>query len=128
MHLRQVRGKSEPLKNIYHMEHNVEISRVIEVIKLTQTEVRLGLRSGEVTAWSKWLIEPSESYVEVSNCGPVKKTDLEWLEINAVELKYLGKLIKPEEIDHSEEVTHYLDDKEIKFECVENRIYRIPCR
>jgi hypothetical protein len=41
--------------------------------------------------WSKWIIAPSPSYIEVEVQGPYSIRDIESIEINAEELKFQDK-------------------------------------
>jgi hypothetical protein len=59
--------------------------------------------------WSKWLIQPSDSYIESEMQGPCSINDIEWVEIDSIEKKNVGKLVPEKEIDHSTEVIKLLE-------------------
>lgn len=60
-------------------------------------------------AWSNWLIHPSDSYIEVEAQGPYSINDIEWVEIDALEKKHIGKLVPENEVDHSTTIIKMLD-------------------
>lgn len=50
--------------------------------QLAQALVRIKVDSEEQpTEWSRWLICPTEGYVEIEIYGPVSVKDVEWIEI-----------------------------------------------
>ncbi len=105
------------------MEHKTKL--ITEILNKYGVTVRLGLITGEITTWSKWLIEPSPSYLEISSFEPISKKDLAWIEINAVEVMNVGRLIAPKEVDHSVVVSRDLRDEGIEFDSKGNAQYRV---
>jgi len=71
---------------------------------------RLKIKNEPLDAeWSNWLIHPTESYIEVQVQGPYSIDDLEWVEIDAIEKRYIGKLVPEKEFDHSATIIKLLD-------------------
>lgn len=74
--------------------------------------------------WSNWIIIPAEGYVELKSYGPIRLTEIEWIEINPIEIKRIGKLMPERTIDHRNEVTLLLTNLNIDF-TVQDRIIRL---
>jgi len=82
----------------------------IHTIKKQPYTYRLKIKEQSLdAAWSNWLIDPGDNYIEAENQGPYSIDDIEWVEINPVEKRSMGKLIAEKEIDHSEEMIKLLD-------------------
>jgi hypothetical protein len=60
--------------------------------------------------WSKWIINPSGNYVETETSEPVLISEIDWIEINPIENRRIGKLVADKKIDHSYEIFGLLDD------------------
>lgn len=60
-----------------------DIDLVLETFpKLLSANVKLKLLDDdEPTEWSRWLISPTQGYVELEQYGPVSIKDIDWLEI-----------------------------------------------
>nr|GFC50873.1 hypothetical protein [Tanacetum cinerariifolium] len=48
-----------------------------------------------------WFIVPTPSYVESSAYGPVPMREVEWVEIDPIEQRHIGRLVPPLIIDHT---------------------------
>ena len=59
--------------------------------------------------WSNWLGRPSDTYIEAEAQGTYSKDHIEWIEINPVEKRVVGKFIPEKEFDHSEEIIKLLE-------------------
>jgi len=79
----------------------------------------------EPSAWSPWLIEPDEGYVELKGLGPIPKHAIEWIEINPLEMTHQGRLIPPKKIDHSAKIQGFLKQQAIPFLWTDERFFRI---
>jgi len=90
--------------------------KLTSIIEQKNISIRLTFLDGSTTDWSKWLILPSESYGEVSLSGPFRLSDVDYIELNFVELYKSGKLLSLQEIDHSKELEYEMKSAEIKFE------------
>jgi hypothetical protein len=65
--------------------------------------------------WSSWLIQPSNSYVEVELQGPYALHQIEWIDIDPIEKRQVGKLVATAVIDHTEVVLQLLQDSAIHY-------------
>jgi hypothetical protein len=76
---------------------------------------RLKVTSGEApTVWSRFFISPSDSYIE-TDAGPVPIRDIEYIDINPIEYRYVGRLVADKPYDHSGEIKMLLDDIGISY-------------
>jgi hypothetical protein len=63
---------------------------------------RVKLRGEEApSAWSQMFVLPVRGYIEISAYGPVPKRDIEWVELDPVEIWHIGRLVPPKHIDHT---------------------------
>jgi hypothetical protein len=60
-------------------------------------------------AWSNWLGHPSDTYLEAENQGPYSIKNIEWIEIDPVESRRIGRLVPDKKIDHTEPLIKLLD-------------------
>lgn len=81
--------------------------------------------AGAASEWSPWLIEPSESYVEVKGRGPIKVDTIEWLEINPVEERHIGRLVPLKKFDHTQEIIVRLAGFDIAFDLDSDGLIRL---
>lgn len=98
-----------------------QIARIINQLALS---VRIILNNGTITDWSKWLGFPSNSYGEVMGYGPFLIKEVQYIEINPVEKRKLGRLLPEKKIDHSKELEEFLIYTGIPFQRISG-IYRI---
>ena len=56
------------------------------------------------TEWSKWIISPTESYLETEKQGPYPVTKIEWFDINPIESKDTGRLMPVTATDRSKDL------------------------
>jgi len=69
----------------------------------------------ETTKWVEYFNFPEEGYIEIPLTGPIKTTQLKWLEINPIEIKKIGRLIPEKEINHTKEIIDILNEENIIF-------------
>lgn len=62
------------------------------------------------TEWSNWLIASVESYIEAEKQGPYPVRQIEWIDINPIEMKTTGRLMRTTETDHSDDVINFLKE------------------
>jgi hypothetical protein len=94
---------------------DVVLEKVALLISQLSVLVRIGLRDGATTDWSKWLTFPAEGYGEVMRHGPFLLRDVTYLEIDSVELRKLGRLLPEKEIDHTNDLETALHGEGITF-------------
>jgi hypothetical protein len=86
------------------------IDLFIYAIKKYPVTYRLKIKNEPVVpAWSDWLIQPTDSYIEAAAQGPYAVDAIEWLEINPIETRTEGKIIPANEIDHTEAIIKLLE-------------------
>lgn len=75
---------------------------VADLVRRFGVRVRIKtLRSESVSCWCSWYIELDRQHFEAEALGPIRKDWLEWLEIDPIEVKWQGRLLKSKRIDHS---------------------------
>ena len=104
---------------------SVRMEVISALVKHHRILVRVGLSSGEITPWSRWISEPSPSYLEVSQYGPIEKAKVQWLEVNCIETKNVGRLVEPKRIGHSAQVYQSLEKFSIEYDQLGDSKYRI---
>jgi hypothetical protein len=88
--------------------------KVIPNLKALKCRYRCKIRHESLTLdWSNWLIQPTESYVEVERQGPYALHQIEWIDIDPIEKRQVGKLVATALIDHTEVVLKLLQDSAI---------------
>ncbi|HMK05629.1 MAG TPA: DUF6678 family protein [Ferruginibacter sp.] len=60
-------------------------------------------------SWSNWLGHPSDNYIEAEAQGTYSLDDIEWIDINPVEVRNEGKLVAAKKIDHSPEIIKLME-------------------
>ncbi len=78
--------------------------------------------------WEKVLFMPTSGYLEAPRLGPVPCREVEWLEIDSLELKHRGRLVPPQEINRSEALCNALRNANIPFVQMDNVIRLQPER
>lgn len=73
------------------------------------------------TQWSRFLVIPKEGFIE-SYMGPVLIQDVEYVEINPYEVRYMGRLEQDKRFNHSEEIEALLNQLEIPYTMVDQYI------
>lgn len=66
------------------------------------------------TQWSSFLVSPKDGYLE-SYTGHLAITEIEYVEINPFESKYMGRMEQDKRLDHSEDILWILS------------VLKIPC-
>jgi hypothetical protein len=110
-------------KDIMIMADNIQLL-VDFFIKLNCT-FKVKLKNiPETNNWDKLFIRPAKSYVEFGQTGPVKISEVEWLDINPIEEIYIGTRVPSKYFDHSDSIKNYLDQHSIQYS-IYNNIIRI---
>ncbi|RZJ56531.1 MAG: hypothetical protein EOO55_04995 [Hymenobacter sp.] len=85
--------------------------------------IRAKIKEDDVPSnWSRWFIIPVPGYVEASSFGPMPRREIQWLEIDPIEIKHIGRLVPPKSIDHTTDILQILDRASIVSEIIEGRI------
>lgn len=94
----------------------------IQLIRGKPWKYRLKVKNQPLLdSWNRFLISPTTSYIE-SDGGPYSIHNLEWIDINPVEIRYIGKLVAPKTIDHTNELVELLSKQGLDFKATENFI------
>ncbi|MGY2134867.1 DUF6678 family protein [Hymenobacter sp. HD11105] len=98
-----------------------------EVIDILTATFRIGTRAKlhhepAPSAWSSWFLLPVPGYIEASTYGPVPRRDIEWIELNPVEQRYIGRLVPPHILDHTEAILEQLHAQGIRAQVREGLI------
>jgi hypothetical protein len=96
------------------------------VIDLLTTQFRLGTRTKfkheqPPSQWG-WFLVPTTGYVESSAYGPVPTREVEWVEIDPIEQRHIGRRVPPQIIDHTPALLQQLVGYGIFPQVVEGRI------
>jgi len=86
----------------------------------------------ETSKWDNNFNLPLEDYIEPMSIGPIKISQLKWLEINPIEIRKIGRLMPEKEINHTKEIIDNLNDNKVDFYFdgslikIENKDFNIP--
>lgn len=69
-----------------------------------------------------WFIIPVPGYVESSAYGPVLERTVEWVELDPIEQRRIGRLVPPQILDHTPALLQQLAVYGIQSQLVEGRI------
>jgi hypothetical protein len=96
------------------------------VINLPTTQFRLATRAKfkheEAPSKWVWFIIPTTGYVESSTYGLVPTREVEWVEIDPIEQRPIGRRVPPQIIDHTPALLRQLATYGIRSQVVEERI------
>jgi len=82
-----------------------EISKLVGTYSVL---IRVVFKDGSVSDWSKWMTFPSPGYGEITRHGPFQFRDVEFIEINPIEIRTMGKRVSEKSIDHSKKLIENL--------------------
>jgi hypothetical protein len=96
------------------------------VVDLLTTQFRLDTRTkfkhnDTPSKWG-WFLVPTTGYVESSAYGPVPTREVEWVEIDPIEQRHIGRRVSPQIIDHTPALLQQLAGHGILPQVVEGRI------
>lgn len=74
------------------------------------------------TAWAQWFLLPVPGYIEASSYGPVPKREIEWIELDPVEVWHIGRLVPPKHIDHTPAIFQQLQHHGVAMQIVDGLI------
>jgi len=72
--------------------------------------------------WSTWFMLPVPGYIEAACYGPVPRGAIEWIELDPVEQRAIGRLVPPQVLDHTAAVLQQFASANIAVEWIEGRI------
>lgn len=65
--------------------------------------------------WDVMFIRPVKSYVEFGSTGPVRISEVEWVDINPIERIRIGALSPDKYNDHTDIIKNYFDKNLIEY-------------
>ena len=66
----------------------------LELLRKLKCKVRLGIRgAANTTEWGTSLIEPASNYVELPSYGPVKKSDVAFIDFDPIIVTRIGRIV-----------------------------------
>src|SRR3978361_2016156 len=75
----------------------------------------------KATQWSSFLVAPKDGFLE-SYTGPVAVADVDYIEINPYEVRYMGRLEQDKRFNHSEEIEALLTSLEVPYTVVDQYV------
>ncbi|MBB6372113.1 DUF6678 family protein [Chryseobacterium shigense] len=96
---------------------------LIKELNSQPVKFRLKLKNKDKNlTWEDWIINPTGNYIETGQTGPNIINKIEYIEINPIEEKNIGKLVPKKMINHSLEIIKIIESKNINFKQCENTI------
>jgi hypothetical protein len=101
--------------------------KAAEVIELLNSRflvaTRAKLKGAAIPSkWGTWFLIPVPNYVEASTYGPVPTREVEWIELDPIVQRPIGRLVPPQIMDHTPELLQQLAEHGISTQLVEGRI------
>ncbi|MFB9077954.1 DUF6678 family protein [Flavobacterium procerum] len=104
----------------------MKTDNLLELIKELNAQpikFRLKLRNKDKNlTWEDWIINTTGTYIETGHTGPNTIDKIEYIEINPIEEKDIGKLVPKRMINHTLEIIKIIENRNINFEQCENTI------
>lgn len=104
----------------------MEADNLIDLIKelnLKPIKFRIKIRNKTKNlTWEDWIINPSGNYIETGSTGPNNINEIEYIEINTLEEKNVGKLIPKKTMNHNLEIIKIIEHRNINFKKCEDII------
>ena len=101
-----------------------KLKALADFLRQLHCQVRLKHEAYETPEeWAGGIGLPVRGYIELH--GPWPFREVEWLEINPAVTEYIGRLIKPKQHNYLEEVSAFLQSKNVAYSINEG-IIRIP--
>ena len=90
------------------------------VLKSSPCRVRVKWsRDFEPSQWADVIYIPTSRYLETGFLGPVPMREVEWVEVDTIEIRYVGRLVRELRIDHADNLIQVCREKAIKFQQIE---------
>lgn len=105
------------------MTKTESIQFLVDFFRDVNCSFKARLTNGTQTSnWDALFIQPAESYVEFGQTGPVRISELEWIDINPIEQVHIGSRIPDKLIDHTERIIACLDENAIQYTQMDKKI------
>lgn len=102
----------------------MKAEEVIEALNLRfLVATRAKLKEAAIPSkWGTWFLIPVPDYVEASTYGPVPTREVEWIELDPIVQRHIGRRVPPQIIDHTPELLQQLAEHSISTQLVDGRI------
>lgn len=91
------------------------IERLIDSVRNKGWKFRFKLIDKEPeSGWSDWIASPTKGYLEFEKFGPLKISDLEWIEIDPMKIIRTGKLISDKYVNQFDQAIELLSNQKIR--------------
>lgn len=80
----------------------------------------------ELTEWGQYFNFPTDGYIEIPVIGPIRETQIKWIEIDTVEEIIIGRLVPPKYNNHMNSITRELQDNDIDYSVKDSIIKVYP--
>lgn len=101
----------------------LSIPDFIHLLNKKRYTYRLKINNEPLTGeWSNWLIHPCDSYLEVECQGPYAINKIEWIDINPVIKKKIGRLMPEETEDLTNALLAFLENAGINYSIIDKII------
>jgi hypothetical protein len=108
------------------MNQNRQLVNLFELLKelnVLPIKFRLKLKNIDKNlTWEDWIINTTGNYIETGSTGPNIIDNIEYIEINPIEEKEIGKLVPKKIINHNLNIIQSIESKHINFKLCENII------
>lgn len=95
-------------------------SCVVDILKTSPCKVRVKWSQDvEPTRWEDSVFIPTNRYLETGTLGPVPMREVEWVEVDTIEIRYTRQLVKNLRIDHAVHLIQECREKAIEFQQIE---------
>lgn len=95
--------------------HETPLQTVFSLVAKNDLALRIKhVSQDEPSAWTHWIGRPVVGYIELQRIGPIALSDIDWLEINAIEERHMGRLMPAKRFDHTDEIIDRLIAGEIR--------------
>jgi hypothetical protein len=97
---------------------------VIDMLTATyQIDTRAKLKHEEVPSrWSSLFLLPVPGYIETSSYGPVPRREIEWIELDPIEQRFIGQRVPRQILDHTEQILQQLEAHNIRAQLLDGWI------
>lgn len=95
-------------------------SNVVNLLKTSPCKVRVKWSGDfEPTKWEDLVFIPTSRYLETGSLDPVPMREVEWIEVDTIEVRYVGRLVKELQIDRADDLIKACSEKAIEFQQIE---------
>jgi hypothetical protein len=92
-------------------------SCVIDTLKIFPCKTRVKWsKISEPTIWEDRVFIPTSHYVETGTLDPVPMREVEWIEVDTIEIRYIGRLVADRRIEHMADLMQAFEEKAIPFQ------------